>query len=72
MCLGAIYWARPAKLFFANTKEHAAEIAFDDLFIYEEIARPLQERKLYTRQLLADEAIEAFHKWKTSTHKTEY
>lgn len=72
MCLGAIYWARPAKLFFANTKEHAAEIAFDDLFIYEEIERPLQERKLFTRQLLANEAIEAFEKWKTSTNKKEY
>jgi guanine deaminase len=72
MCLGAIYWARPDKLFFANTKENAAEIAFDDLFIYEEIARPLHERKLYTRQLLADEAMEAFEKWKTSVNKIEY
>jgi guanine deaminase len=72
MCLGAIYWARPDKLFFANTKEHAAEIAFDDLFIYEELARPLHERKLYTRQLLAGEAIIAFQKWKASANKTEY
>jgi guanine deaminase len=72
MCLGAIYWARPAKLFYANTKQDAAAVAFDDQFIYEEIARPLHERRLFTRQLLRDEAIEAFHQWAKSTEKTEY
>jgi guanine deaminase len=72
MCLGAIYWARPAKLFYANTKQDAAAVNFDDQFIYEEIARPLEERRLFTKQVLRDEAIEAFNKWAQSVQKTEY
>ena len=72
MCLGAIYWARPSKLFFANTKADAAEILFDDQFIYEEIARPLSERKLFTQQMMRDEALDAFMKWKESDKKIAY
>ena len=72
MCLGAIYWARLDKLFYANSKEDAANIQFDDQFIYEEIAKPVAERKLFTRQILRDEALEAFDKWAKSTTKTEY
>ena len=72
MCLGAIYWARPDKLYYANTKQDAASIAFDDLFIYEELARPIHERKLFTRQLLATEAMEAFQKWRDSENKIRY
>jgi guanine deaminase len=72
MCLGAIYWARPDKLYYANTKEDAANIQFDDQFIYEEIARPVHERKLFTQQMLRDEALAAFQKWQESTLKTEY
>lgn len=72
MCLGAIYWARPAKLFYANSKEDASAIHFDDQFIYEEIAKPISERKLFTQQLLREEALEAFKKWSESIIKTEY
>ena len=72
MCLGAIYWARPDKLFYANSKEDAAAILFDDQFIYEEIARPIDRRKLFTHQLLRDEALKAFEKWSQSTTKKEY
>lgn len=72
MCLGAIYWARPAKLYYANSKEDATKIQFDDQFIYEEIAKPIAERKLFTRQMLREEALEAFKKWSVSTKKTEY
>jgi len=72
MCLGAIYWARPDKLYYANTKEDAAEINFDDKFIYEEIAKPMHERKLFTRQLLREEALQAFKSWRESTEKIEY
>lgn len=72
MCLGAIYWARPARLFYANSKEDAAAIQFDDKFIYEEIAKPIAERKLFTKQLLRSEALEAFVKWSVSTFKTDY
>lgn len=72
MCLGAIYWARPAKLYYANSKEDATVINFDDQFIYEEMARPIQERKLFTKQMLREEALEAFKKWSESTGKTDY
>lgn len=72
MCLGAVYWARPDKLYYANSKEDAAAINFDDQFIYEEIAKPIAERKLFTQQLLRDEAIVAFNNWDESNIKTEY
>ena len=72
MCLGAIYWARPDKMYYANTKQDAAEIDFDDDFIYQELALPYGERKLKTIQLLRDEAIEAFNIWKDSNDKIEY
>jgi guanine deaminase len=72
MCLAAIYWARPDKIFFANSKEDAAAIGFDDKLIYEEIAKPISERKIFTQQLLRDEALEAFRKWETSPFKIEY
>ncbi len=72
MCLGAIYWARPDKLFYANSKEDAALIQFDDQFIYEEIAKPVTERKLFTRQILREEASEAFKKWEASPLKIAY
>ncbi|MBX2933087.1 MAG: nucleoside deaminase [Ferruginibacter sp.] len=72
MCLGAIYWARPAKLYYANTKEDAAFINFDDKFIYEEIALPVEKRKLFTKQILRSEALEAFKKWEQSAIKKDY
>ncbi|HMO32049.1 MAG TPA: nucleoside deaminase [Lacibacter sp.] len=72
MCLGAIYWARPARVFFANTKEDAAAIAFDDQFIYEELDLPWNQRQLPTRQLLQEEALEAFRAWEQSPLKVPY
>lgn len=72
MCLGAIYWARPAKMYFANTKKDAADINFDDQFIYEELELPYQNRKLQTEQIMAEEALEAFKLWSTSNAKIEY
>ena len=72
MCLGAIYWARPDKLFYANSATDAANIQFDDQFIYEEIAKPVEERKLFTRQILREEALEAFKIWKESPLKKVY
>lgn len=72
MCLGAIYWARPDKMYFANTKKDAAEIEFDDQFIYEELDLSYQDRKLTTKHILRDEALVAFKKWTESTGKVEY
>ncbi len=72
MCLGAIYWARPARVFYANTKADAAAVGFDDQFIYEEIARPLEQRQLPMQQLLRDEAQVAFREWSERENKNLY
>lgn len=72
MCLGAIYWARPSGIYYANTKKDASEINFDDDFIYKEINLPIYDRKLPTIQLLRDEAQLAFIAWIESSNKKEY
>jgi len=72
MCLGAIYWARIDKVFFANTTSDAKNIGFDDSLIYEEISRPLQERRIEFRQFLREEALEAFRDWEKSENKVVY
>jgi len=72
MCLGAIYWARPDKMYFANTKKDAADILFDDQFIYDEIEIPYENRKLVTEQMMREEALEAFTLWSQSVKKIEY
>ena len=72
MCLGAIYWARPDKMYFANTKKDAADILFDDQFIYDEIEIPYENRKLVTSQMMREEALEAFRLWSESVKKIEY
>lgn len=72
MCLGAIYWARLSKLVFANTKNDARDINFDDSFIYDEIALPFEKRNLKTTTMLRNEALEAFRLWDSKTDKTPY
>ena len=72
MCLGAIYWARPKAIYFANTKKDAAEINFDDNFIYHEMKLAFPERKLPTIQLLRDKAQSAFIQWQESDDKIDY
>ncbi|MES2588133.1 MAG: nucleoside deaminase [Bacteroidota bacterium] len=72
MCLGAIYWARPEKMYYANTKVDAANIGFDDQFIYEEIELPLSDRKLKCEHLLNDEALVVFKEWSEKQDKIEY
>lgn len=72
MCLGAIYWARPSRVYYANTKEDAAAIDFDDDFIYKELAKPIQYRELQFKQVMRNEAQEAFMIWKNKTDKIEY
>ncbi len=72
MCLGAIYWARLSKLVFANTKKDARDIQFDDSFIYDEIALPIEKRSLPTTTMLRDEALAAFRLWNEKTDKTPY
>lgn len=72
MCLGAIYWARIDKLYFANTKEDADAIGFSDNFIYDEIAKPYSQRNLKTENFLREEAIKAFEIWAKTENKIEY
>lgn len=72
MCLGAIYWARLDKLYFANTKKDAKDIEFDDSFIYEELDLPIEKRKIPTKQMMREEALAAFQKWQNKTDKIEY
>ncbi len=72
MCLGAIYWSGIKTVFYGNDKQDAADINFDDRFIYEEIERPIAQRNVKFKQLLKDEAIVAFRKWDESESKTEY
>lgn len=72
MCLGAIYWARPDKVFFGSTKEDAAAIDFDDHFIYKELELDFDHRQIGFENLMRDEANTVFHAWATKTDKIEY
>lgn len=72
MCMGAIYWARPDRVYYGNTKVDAAEIGFDDQFIYHELEVPFIERKLPMVQLLPEEAIVAFQEWAAKPDKIQY
>lgn len=72
MCLGAIYWARPKKLVFASSREDASDAGFDDSLIYNEIALPKEKRLIETQQILQDEGIVVFDKWKLIDDKTKY
>jgi len=72
MCLGAIYWARPKAVYYGNTKADAADIDFDDQFIYDELDLPLNDRKLKMVEFMREEANEAFKLWQQNTDKVEY
>mgnify|MGYP006194610953 FL=1 len=66
MCLGALYWSKIQTIYFANTKQDAAKINFDDEFIYKEFEKPMEKRDLPIEQLLRDEAQKAFKLWENS------
>jgi tRNA(Arg) A34 adenosine deaminase TadA len=72
MCLGAIYWARPANVFFAGTREDAAAAGFDDDMIYDEIEKPNDQRQRPMTSLLREQAIEVFRHWIEKPDKVEY
>ncbi len=72
MCLGAIYWARPDRVYFGNTAADAADAGFDDSHIYDEIPKAHSERKIPMTQMMHDEAIEAFRAWVREANKTRY
>ena len=72
MCLGAIYWARPARVFFANRREDAKDIGFDDDFIYEQVGIAPGERSIPFIPMMRDEAMEAFRLWAQKPDKKAY
>ena len=72
MCLGAIYWADIARIFYANTRADAAASGFNDQFLYQEIALPLDLRRIPSKPLLRDEAVAVFHEWQAKQDKIPY
>jgi guanine deaminase len=72
MCLAAIHWARIDRVYYGNGRADAARIGFDDAVIYEEVARPLTERKVPMVRLLPDEARLAFDLWEAKPDKVRY
>lgn len=72
MCLGAIYWGRLARIYFANTAADAAKIGFDDSLIYEETRRPLTERRIPMIPLMRDAAKRVFDAWEAKPDRISY
>jgi len=72
MCLSAIYWSRIENIFYANTRIDAKNIDFDDSFIYSEINKDLENRKIKMHQMHRDEALEAFKIWENKEDKIKY
>lgn len=72
MCFGAIYWAHLDKIYYANDRKDAADIGFDDDFIYKEIALKAADRQKPSEILLRKEALKAFELWREKEDKTEY
>jgi guanine deaminase len=72
MCLSAIYWSHIDIVYFGNSRENAAEIEFDDKFIYDEMKKDIHERKIPLKQILKDDAIKAFNLWTQTENKTRY
>ena len=72
MCLSAIYWARISKIFYANTREDARQIDFDDSLIYKELQKNIDKRKIPMIQIMRSEALEAFELWDKKKDKIKY
>jgi tRNA(Arg) A34 adenosine deaminase TadA len=72
MCLAAIYWARIDRIWFGNASADAARIAFDDAFLYRQLALPMRERSIPSSMFLREQAWESFQAWLDSPNKTPY
>ena len=72
MCLSAIYWSNIEKIFYANSRNDAKNIDFDDSFIYSEINKKIEDRKIKMTQMLRDEALKAFKIWDNKVDKIKY
>lgn len=72
MCLGALYWARPSAVFFAGSRRDAAEVGFDDAFIWDELALDAPQRSLTMAQMLAREGSDPFRSWEANAGSIDY
>ncbi len=72
MCMSAIYWSRIGKVYYANTRNDAKKINFDDSLIYSEIPKKNEDKKIPIKQMMRNEALKAFDLWDKKTDKTEY
>jgi tRNA(Arg) A34 adenosine deaminase TadA len=72
MCLAAIYWARCDAIYYGSSAADAAAAGFDDSFLYDEVKRPIDQRRIPITRLLGNEAIESFNTWRAKTDKIEY
>ena len=72
MCMGAIYWARPSKVYFGCTRDDAAKIGFDDSYIYNELKLELKDRGIPLEHFSRDEALIVFDEWQRKENRREY
>jgi len=72
MCLGAIYWARLARVYFANLASDASKIGFDDSFIYREIGQNVRKRSIPMIPMMRERALAAFQAWQQKPNKIQY
>ena len=72
MCMSAIYWARIDNVYYANTRDDAKKIDFDDSLIYEQLTKSIKERKIRMTKLMRNEALKAFELWDKKTDKVKY
>lgn len=72
MCLGAIYWARPKAVYYACTREDAADIGFDDQLIYDELDKKIDQRQIEFIAIGRKNALKVFEGWQAKTDRTEY
>jgi guanine deaminase len=72
MCLGAIYWARPKAIYYANNRNDAANAGFDDSMIYDEINCAIDDRKITMKELSREEANKVFENWIKKQDKVKY
>ena len=72
MCLAAIYWSRMDAIYYGNAAEDAAAIGFDDAFLYDELKKPVYERKIPMKRMLSGEAAENFEAWRNFASRVHY
>ena len=72
MCMSAIYWSRIGNVYYANTRDDAKKINFDDSLIYSEIPKKNEDKKILMKQIMRNEALKAFDLWDKKTDKIEY